>query len=145
MTASQKQTIRAFRIIGGLALTLLVVFPTALHAQLPILDDFEDGVLDPAIWKTNLSIPQGGASVTETDGHVVLVARGYLVTVDQFDPELVGPLCVSGEWTFVTTGDADFLQILLRSDGEPDPGNCCGETTSGIEFRIQSNITGNSL
>lgn len=77
--------------------------------------------------------------MTEADGHLIMVARGYLVTVDQFDPEETGPLCVSGEWTFENTGDIDFFQVLLRSDGEVDPANCCGETTSGIEFRIQTN------
>ncbi len=99
---------------------------------LPIIDDFEDGVLNIVDWTTNLNIPQGGAEITETGGHLSMVGRGHLITVGQFDPETVGGLSITGEWTFVA-GD-DFIQILTRSDGVPDPANCCGETTSGVEF-----------
>ena len=98
-------------------------------SSLPIIDDFEDGDLDPIDWMT--STPEGGA-VTETGGHLTMTSRGYLTTVGEFDPELVGGLCITGEWTFVA-GD-DFIQILTRTDGVEDPDNCCGETNSGVEF-----------
>jgi hypothetical protein len=103
-------------------------------SKLPIEDNFDDGVLNIVDWKTNLSIPQGGASVVEAGGHLTMTGRGYLVTVGEFDPELVGGLRITGQWTFVSADD--FLQVVLRSDGVPDPANCCGETANGIEFNV---------
>ena len=108
---------------------------------LPFTDDFEDGVLNPLAWTTALSIPQGGASVTEESGHVTLRQRGHLVTFNEYDPTQIGPLIITGEWTWSSLGGVDFFQVLTRSDGVPDPGNCCGETRSGVEFRIQSDQT----
>lgn len=100
--------------------------------SLPIVDDFEDGLLNSADWMVNLNDIPAGADVVEENGHLSLIGRGHLVTVGEFDPEEVGGLSITGEWTFVQ-GD-DFIQILTRTDGVPDPGNCCGETTSGVEF-----------
>ena len=59
-----------------------------------------------------------------------LGSRGYLVSANEFD-RADGALQMQGRWTF---GSDDFMQILTRSDGTPDPGNCCGETLNGIEF-----------
>ncbi len=101
-------------------------------STLPIEDDFEDGVFNTVDWTRNLGIPQGGAVVSETGGHLVLAGRGHLVTVGEFDPEVVGALSVSGEWTFVAVDGGDFIQILTRSDGLP--AGEYGETNSGVEF-----------
>lgn len=101
-------------------------------ARLPIVDDFEDGLLNQGDWTVNLNNIPAGANVIEQGGQLQLINRGHLVTRGEFDPELVGGLSITGEWTFGATDD--MLQILTRSDGEPDPANCCGETTSGIEF-----------
>ncbi len=97
---------------------------------LPITDDFEDGLLNTVDWTTNTDF--AGSAVAETGGSLRLTSRGYLVTAGQFDPEVEGPICVSGEWTFGSADD--FIQILTRSDGQIDPANCCGETLSGVEF-----------
>ncbi len=99
-------------------------------AGLPITDDFADGVLDTARWQTDLTIPQGGAAVTEEGGHLRLVGRGHLVTRKEFDPVEEGGLYITGQWTF-RSGD-DFFQVLTRSDGLP--AGEYGETQEGIEF-----------
>ena len=100
-------------------------------SSLPIIDDFEDGVLDELVWTTDLNIPQGGAAVREQGGRAELVARGHLVTAGQFDPAN-GGLRITGRWTF-GSGD-DFMQVLTRTDGLP--GGQWGETTNGIEFFV---------
>ena len=105
-----------------------------LPGGLPLVDDFNDNFRNPRYWTTNTAIPQGGASVTERNQRTEIVGRGYLNTAEEFDPAILGGIVVTGQWTFVT-GD-DFMQIILRSDGVPDPANCCGETRNGIEFNV---------
>lgn len=61
-----------------------------------------------------------------------ITGRGHLNTANQFDPEVVGGLRITGQWTF--TGSVDFFQILVRSDGLPGRGS--GETSNGIEFYL---------
>jgi hypothetical protein len=104
------------------------------QATVLLEDDFDDNSLDRAKWKTELSIPDGRAGVTEVDQHVELVNRGHLVTASQFDPTaLPGGITITGQWTFAEPGDYDFIQVLTRSDGIPDPkgkGNC----RNGIQF-----------
>ena len=105
--------------------------------ELPIVDDFEDGILDAGLWSTVTGIvPQDrngdtlGGTVTEADGILTLAARGSLVTASEFDPEAVGGITISGEYVFGTAGD--FLQVLTRSDAVP--GSAFGETDNGVEF-----------
>lgn len=97
---------------------------------LPIIDDFEDDIINTVDWMVDNTIPQGGASSTETGGMLTMAGRSHFVTVGQFDPTTVGGLCITGQWTFNTADD--FMQILTRSDGLPSGG--FGETQSGIEF-----------
>ncbi len=101
-------------------------------SKLPINDDFDDGLLNVVDWKTNLTIPQGGASVVEAGGNLTMTGRGYLITVGEFDPEVVGGLRIAGQWTFGTADD--FMQVVLRSDGLP--AGDYGETANGIEFNV---------
>ena len=77
-------------------------------------------------------IPQNPKSVTEQNGQIELEGRAHFNTTDEFVPSADNPITITGTWEFVS-GD-DFLQILTRSDGVPNPGNCCGETLNGIEF-----------
>jgi hypothetical protein len=101
-------------------------------ARFPILlqDNFDDNSLDSSKWITVTSGIPGSPSVSESNSRLQLNNRGYLVSADQFDPAN-GGLRLEGRWTF---GADDFIQVLTRSDGTPDPGNCCGETLNGIEF-----------
>ena len=114
-------------------------FPGA--TGLPLVDNFETGALDAIQWLTDVNIISGGAAVVQENGHVRLTGRGHLLTRDEYDPEVEGGLYIKGKWTY--TGGDDFLQILTRSDGLPDPANCCGETQNGIEF--YANQTNNGV
>ncbi|MEX2214726.1 MAG: PEP-CTERM sorting domain-containing protein [Phycisphaeraceae bacterium] len=109
-----------------------ITSPTSLQPLgVPVLlqDNFNDNSIDGSKWLTNTGV--GGSSVTETNGRIQMAARGYLVTQANFDPVANNGLQIAGRWTF---GADDFMQILTRSDGQIDPGNCCGETLNGIEF-----------
>lgn len=92
-------------------------------------DDFEGRRLDPDRWQVDTRIPQGGASVRVTNGHVELVNRGHLSTARSFDPEALGGVRVTGEWTL--RANNDFLQVITRSDGVP--AGTWGETQHGVE------------
>lgn len=81
------------------------------------------------------NIPAGSASVSVQAGKLQLRNRGHLNTAPSFDPSS-GGLIIRGTWTFDGT-DADFLQILTRSDGAPNSGNF-GETANGIEFQVNA-------
>src|SRR5439155_837930 len=77
-------------------------------------------------------IPAGGARVGIQTGSVLqLQNRGYLDTLNQFDPAN-GGLHLAGAWTFDASG-SDFLEILTRSDGTPDPTSF-GNPLNGIRF-----------
>jgi hypothetical protein len=102
--------------------------PTA-SSLLLFSDNFASSALDPAKWWVNTSIPQGNARASVVNGAVVLENRAHLNTVARFDP-YDGGLRVTGEWTF--SSDADFLQIVTRSDGTP--AGRYGETANGIVF-----------
>jgi hypothetical protein len=132
--------------LSVLAFGLFVLAAPQASAGILFQDDFNDNSLDPAKWMTSVAIPQGGASVSEINQHAELVARGHLATVPQFDPTaFAGGILVTGQWTSVNQGGHDFFQVLTRSDGLPDPGNCCGETQNGIEFFVDVNGTAQQL
>ena len=128
-----------------LAASVAMFFSLSSATAVPLLsDDFNDNSLDPAKWTTNLNIPQGGASVTEQNQRIELVSRGHLNTALEYDPVTLGGLRITGDWTFVSGeggpgGPPEFIQVLTRSDGLPNPANCCGETTNGVEFYMQTN------
>ena len=119
-------------------LVMLAALVAAATAQAGVFvqDDFNDGVIDPAKWWVNLTgIPQNPKSAVEAAGVMQLQGRAHLNTVQQFDPTAQpAGLEITGTWKFLS-GD-DFFQVLTRSDGVPDPGNCCGETRNGIEFYV---------
>jgi len=102
-------------------------------------DNFNDGVIDTSKWQVMDDIPQGGADVNEVGGEGVLIKRGHLVTTAQWDPSVTGAVTITGQWEFTTTGDADMIQVLTRSDGLPAGGY--GETNLGLEFFYITNGT----
>jgi len=126
-----------------LSVLAVVAWASSVTATV-VFDDFNDNTIDPTKWTTKTAIPQGGATVIEQNQRMELANRGYLVSKRQFDPTLHpdSSLSVSGEWTFAQNPDTDFMQILLRSDGVIDPGNCCGETQNGIEFFVSVGNSG---
>ena len=99
-----------------------------------LADRFSQPPIDPAKWRVFTEIPVWGhARVFIDDGRVVFENRGYLITAEQYRPGEPGGLRITGEWTYGYVGD-DFLQVLTRSDGRPDPDNAYSETREGVEF-----------
>lgn len=121
---------------GGYVVT---VNPGSNDCRVLLQDDFNDNALDATKWTTDTNIPRGPASVTERSQRLELVNRGHLISHDQFDPAAVGPLHITGRWTFLDASwpDHDMLQILTRSDGIPGPS--FSETNNGIEFHANGN------
>jgi len=114
-------------------------FVREIHPPILFSDDFNGDSFDPTKWiiKTNWSIgdtpivPLGKVSVEQRDGRAILKNRGYLITKNQFDPDRLGGIVITGQWTYDVTNDA--LQVLTRSDGVPGDGY--GETANGLEFK----------
>ncbi len=103
---------------------------------LPIADNFDDGLFDTARWtRVTTPIPQAGASIVESGGHIRITGRAHLNTRSQFDPEdpAVGGIYITGKWTFRSI--EDFIQIITRSSGTPAGG--FGETSGGLEFYVE--------
>ena len=96
-------------------------------------DPFSRPTLNFDRWTVSLSIPQGSAAVLVRDGKAILRNRGYLTTRDAFTPGPHSILRISGDWIPAGAPD-DFLQILTRATGTPDPTNPFGESPDGIEF-----------
>lgn len=101
-------------------------------------DDFEGKTLDLCKWRVvTEGIQPGGAAVTQVDGHVELVNRGYLVTKQQYDPRAVGAVRIRGRWTL--NSEKDYLQVITRSSAEPTGNH--GEAESGIEFSLNAQVS----
>ncbi|MBI2823688.1 MAG: FecR domain-containing protein [Planctomycetia bacterium] len=105
-------------------------------ARRGVTDHFDGDVLDPRVWRTVETVVAGAASVVQIDGHVELTNRGHLVTKDEFDPAICGTLRIRGRWIFQS--EKDYMQILTRSDGEPD--DLHGETRNGIECYLNTQL-----
>jgi hypothetical protein len=98
-------------------------------------DDFNDGVLDTSLWKTETS----SGSVTETDGHIVIYDRGFLITQEEYSPHENDAIKITGQWTFADSYWEDSMQVVTRSDGER--GDRYGEVANGLMFRTSSKTT----
>jgi hypothetical protein len=111
-------------------------------------DNFNDNSLDPTKWTTVLPDIPGTPSVTEQNQHIEITDRGYLVTASQYDPSLVGPLTLTGTWTFDTSAFAfqqeDYMEVFTRSDAVPY-GAPYGEVHNGVGFilHMQGDNPGN--
>ena len=89
----------------------LISGPPAFAAT--ISDDFEDGVIDAALWDTILGDASSG--VTEAGGSLQLSSGGWLKTKAQF-PTAGGPLLVAGRFKLGSNSE-DRLAIVSRWDG----------------------------
>jgi hypothetical protein len=100
-------------------------------------DDFNDNSLDPTKWQVTLPAIPGTPSVTEVNQHIELLDRGHLRTAQQFDPLLVGPLTITGTWTFdsstIAIQQGDNFTVATRTHGEVD-GPPYGGLLDGINF-----------
>ncbi len=135
-------SIRVFSFLA--ALMIAANLPSWASATTLLSDDFSGSSLDTAKWTTATTWAgspgdQGKASVSVADGHAVLTNRGHLVTKDQFDPDAIGGIAITGQWTF---NGWDAFQILTRSDGIPGSGY--GETQQGLEFNYWNSMVINA-
>ena len=91
---------------------ILLVLPLMLPAQAPLLeDDFDDGVIDSALWRVSLPFSNAlPSSAAETGGGLVLFRRGGIDSLGTF----AGSLDIQGKFRF--TGDNDTLSVVFRSD-----------------------------
>ena len=105
-----------------------------------LTDTLQSTSLDSTKWTVNKGA-NGNANVVPTINGVQLVSRGYLNTLNQYDPALTGGLSITGNWTFTNTnsGNPDMLQIDICSSGTP--GGTYGEVTNAIEFHYQQGNT----
>lgn len=108
---------------------------TRLTRAVVLREDFSADKLDPARWQTFTWAPR--SSVRVRDGTAELLNRGYLATVDQFDPVKLGGIRITGKWRFITPdGEAkshyrvNIMTIVVRGDVEAGPDYF--ETRSGI-------------
>ena len=96
-------------------------------------DDFSGASLDTSKWQTFIPHQVDGAndaSVTQTDGHIVIHDRGYLETTAGYTPSAATPLHISFSWTF--SGSADYLVV---TDGTNGPSNdSLASEQNGISF-----------
>ena len=108
-----------------------------LTPPLLLTDTLKSTTLNTAIWTTNTSA-NGNAQVVPTANGVELISRGYLNTLNQYNPALTGGLDITGDWVFTNTssGNPDMLQVDISSSGVPNTGNY-GEVTNAIEFFYQ--------
>ncbi len=96
----------------------------------PVRDDFNTGTTTNAAKWTANTTAAGAPRVAQAGGVLTITDRGYLNTTSQFNPA-AGVLRVTGEWTFTTVSDGDFMQIATRSDGTP--AGSAGELQNGVE------------
>jgi hypothetical protein len=115
---------------------------TAAPAAILLSDDFNDNSLDGTKWTTNTTLidPYGTPSVAEQNQRLEIHARGYLNTLNNYDPSALGglKLQITGTWTFLSVGSGDLPAVVTRSDGTPSiyfVGS--GEVTNGIVFRLE--------
>lgn len=93
-------------------------------------DDFEDGVIDPALWEVWL--PFSNSSVQETGGVMRIENRGWLLSA----PTLTGldqDLIIEGEiWHSIPSGyAADYWRTWIYANNSPE-GPPHNENTDGL-------------
>ena len=117
-----------------LAASLLA--PTITQAALLLQDNFDENAIDSSKWKTNTNIIRGPSSVVDQNERIELTNRGYLISVDQFDPSTLGTLSVEGTWTLLQAGvpTHDILSAVTRSDGVPQ--GAFSEVNNGLDFQL---------
>ncbi len=119
----------AFAGAAGAGWTLF--FPRAL-----LRDDFNDNWFDSRLW-THPPAFGKNQGVRETDGHLKLINRGYLVSKREFS----GPIELSFDWRWSELGlnpvYADHLVVVLRSSGNSDP-KYPFEIEDGVKIRFNA-------
>ena len=90
---------------------------------------------DPDTWLVNTPNPWGKAAVVQQNGRVELANRGMLITKSQYPPEVHDTVRITGQWTFVQSGEMpnmDIMTVTIHSTGEP--AGRYGQATGGLAF-----------
>jgi len=74
-------------------------------------DNFNGNIIDWTKWKSRWLF--NSSRVLAGDGRLELTCRGYLITKKQYDPDAIGGITITGQWTPTLGGDA--LCINTRS------------------------------
>ncbi|HEU6449190.1 MAG TPA: hypothetical protein VFV23_12200 [Verrucomicrobiae bacterium] len=112
-------------------------------------DNFDSNMLDTGMWDTNTSLSDiyGTPMVVVANQRCEITARGYLNTVTNYDPAVLGGLMITGTWTFVNDsgGGGDLPWVVTRSSGAPSGYYAAaGEVTQGVNFRVAVSQTSTS-
>lgn len=142
LTAIRKPRWRGWRraaVAAGIAFALVGVIYGGYQLLKPgplLWDDFNDGWLDSRLWRA------GRRSVKEMDGHVQLLNRGSLRTMEEFRE----PIAIQFKWRFLDHGGdnlfAENLSVALRTSGRHAPGHPF-EIQDGV--RIELNGMGGAV
>jgi hypothetical protein len=113
----------------GIAWSSVVSWAPATAQIVLLEDDFEDGVIDPALWEVYL--PYSDSSAVETGGVLRLTNRAWLMSATTLgglgeDIAIEGeitPEIISGPWV-------DNWYVWMYSNFAP--GGCCGGNQDGL-------------
>jgi len=109
--------------------------PERPRETLLLADNFDEDAVDPAKWLVDTSNPWGKAAVVQQNGRVELANRGMLITKSQYSPRVHDAVKITGQWTFVTSGEMpnmDIMTVTIHSTGEP--AGRYGQATGGLAF-----------
>ncbi|MFV2068054.1 MAG: hypothetical protein ACC645_13860 [Pirellulales bacterium] len=80
----------------------------------------------------------------EQNQRIEFTQRGLLITAQQYDPLVVGPMTVTGRWTFVTSNQhGDLLDVITRTDASNL--SWVGFPQSGNSFQYNDNNAGPTI
>jgi hypothetical protein len=125
-------------------ISIIALLAGAASANSLLQDSFagNNGSLpNPSNWTVNTTPPS--SAVTLYNNQCLFQNRGYLNSQTQFNPSTSGGLNITGIWTFQSgqNYDFDYMQVLTRCSGTPDPANYY-DATAGIEFLAQADQSG---
>ena len=122
-----------------LTFLLLLLGPASANAFGQISDDFEDGILDPALWVNNYG------TVVEQNGAAESIERGHLTSAQELGDPDQHPLTIHGTFTDVSSGGVTFITVAWRSEyGQTGPVGSA-ESDAYLNYHEFNNSNGELL
>lgn len=118
------------RFIGVFVFAAMAISASGANATLILSDDFNDGVVDPALWTVQPTPIGPSSAATEEGGKLKLVDRPNVRTNVEVQPAEENVLHITGEWQ--SPQERGLLQVFTRSDGLPTVP--FGEIQNGLYF-----------
>lgn len=117
------------RFLGICVFAAMALGVSGANATVVLSDDFNDGVLNPALWIVNPA-SFGASAATEENGRLKLVDRPIVRTNVEIQPNEQNALHITGEWQ--SPQPRGLFQLFTRSDGiHAGP---FAETQNGLYF-----------